>query len=152
MAISRQATFPQLGGKDGERMNVVRSWGNENHHAATGFPPTAPVLPSWPMNAAGAGESLKATRPVGSLRAMLFELDNVLYDATSWQRWLWHLLSRLGVQRDFSSFCDILQRGYLVDAQRGSRDFSAAFHSFLVDWGLTAGQIDEVEASSAAKR
>ena len=83
---------------------------------------------------------------------MVFEPDNVLYDASHWQRWLWQLLSRLGVQRDFAGFRRIWQRGYLVEAQRGTRDFADAFRAFLADWGLSAGQINEVEAASNAKR
>jgi HAD superfamily hydrolase (TIGR01509 family) len=82
----------------------------------------------------------------------LFDLDNVLHDATHWQRWLWQLLARMGVQRDFHSFCGIWQRGYLHEVHRGGREFAPALRAFLVDSGLSAGQIDEVEAASAARR
>ena len=93
-----------------------------------------------------------AGSPTQGLRALLFELDNVLHDATHWQRWLWQLLTRMGVQRDFYSFCGIWQRGYLHEVYRGGREFAHALRSFLVDNGLSAGQIDEVEAASAARR
>ncbi len=85
-------------------------------------------------------------------RALLFEIDNVLHDATLWQRWLWQLLTRLGMQRDFHSFCTIWQRGYMHDVYCGGRELASAMRAFLTDCGLTTGQIDEVEASSSARR
>jgi HAD superfamily hydrolase (TIGR01509 family) len=117
-----------------------------------------PVVPSWPLSssansiAADAPTSLAPRRAGGKICAVVFEPDNVLYDASHWQRWLWQLLSRLGVQRDFAGFRRIWQRGYLVEAQRGTRDFADAFRAFLADWGLSPGQINEVEAASIAKR
>jgi HAD superfamily hydrolase (TIGR01493 family) len=79
-------------------------------------------------------------------------MDNVLYDATFWQRWLWQLLSRMGVHNDFQQFSDRWQRGFLTEVHRGAATFGSALRRFLEDRGLTAARIDEVEAASAAKR
>jgi HAD superfamily hydrolase (TIGR01509 family) len=99
-----------------------------------------------------ADKPLKQKPEPPALAALLFEFDNVLCDATHWQRWLWQVLSRVGVQRDFENFSHIWQRGYLVEVQRGGRDFSEALRMFLVDWGLRAGQIDELEHASTGRR
>jgi HAD superfamily hydrolase (TIGR01509 family) len=130
-------------------MNLLSSWSNDGKMS--------------PATAIGAdAERWSAALPVasGSLavcetqppRALLFELENVLYDGTLWQRWLWQLMTRLGWQRDFRSFTSIWQRGYLQEVYCGCREFSEALRAFLVDSGLTPGQIDEVEASSSARR
>jgi putative hydrolase of the HAD superfamily len=113
------------------------------------------ITPSWPGSSpadvalvGNRAEEVDQSLP----RALLFELDNVLHDATHWQRWLWQLLTRMGLQRDFHGFCAIWQRGYMHEVYRGGREFASALRAFLVDSGMSAGQIDEVEAASAARR
>jgi FMN phosphatase YigB (HAD superfamily) len=86
------------------------------------------------------------------LAGIIFDMADVLYDATSWCRWLLQLLARLGVQADYRSFCTTWQRDYLVDVQRGRREFNEAFQAFLFDTGLSWAQIDEVEAASRIRR
>jgi HAD superfamily hydrolase (TIGR01509 family) len=116
------------------------------------------LLPTWPgksrspVVAATSEKQMTEKTAVGPVAALLFEFDNILCDATHWQRWLWQVLSRVGVQRDFENFSRIWQRGYLVEVQRGGRDFAEALRMFLVDWGLPPGQIDELEHASAARR
>src|SRR5262249_20323491 len=128
-------------------MNVLPTWAAGQDQSMPVHGNERDVLPSWPgkgpIPATPAGNS-RPTRPIsagGSPGALLLEFDNVICDATHWQRWLWQVLSRVGVQRNFESFSHIWQRGYLVEVQRGAREFSDALHMFLVDWGLPAGQI-----------
>jgi phosphoglycolate phosphatase-like HAD superfamily hydrolase len=87
-----------------------------------------------------------------STAALVFEVANVFYDSTLWHRWLWQLLSRLGIERDFQSFSKNWETGYLTDVHRGVRSFADGFRAFLVDLGLSSAQIDEVEAASSARR
>jgi len=138
-------------------MNVLPTWTAGQDRSMPVHGNERNVLLTWP------GKSLTATPATGSGRpanresasgapaALLFEFDNVLCDATHWQRWLWQVLSRVGVQRDFDSFSRIWQRGYLVEVHRGGRGFAEALRMFLVDWGLPAGQIDELEHASTAR-
>jgi FMN phosphatase YigB (HAD superfamily) len=86
------------------------------------------------------------------LRGLIFDMADVLYDATAWQRWLLQLLSRLGVQADYRTFYHAWDRYYLVDVQCGRREFNEAFQDFLLANGLTRGQIDEVEAACRIRR
>jgi len=139
-------------------MNVLPTWTAGQDRSMPVHGNERNVLPTWPgksqspVVAATSEKQMNQKTAVGPLAALLFEFDNILCDATHWQRWLWQVLSRVGVQRDFENFSRIWQRGYLVDVQRGGRDFAEALRMFLVDWGLPAGQIDELEHASAARR
>ncbi len=86
------------------------------------------------------------------LRGLIFDMADVLYDATAWRRWLLQLLSRLGVQADYRTFYQAWDREYLVDVQCGRREFNEAFQAFLFASGLTRGQIDEIEAACRIRR
>ncbi len=88
----------------------------------------------------------------GPIRGALFDMCNVLYDATVWRRWVLRLLSRLGVYTNYHCFFRVWDREYLGEVQRGDRDFWEAFESFLRSVGLSGGQIDEVKAASTARR
>jgi HAD superfamily hydrolase (TIGR01509 family) len=130
-------------------MNLLNSWVNDGKTAAENLGGADNAAWQVPLAHADGSYGNGEMHPP---RALLFEMENVLYDATLWQRWLWQLMTRLGWQRDFRSFTSIWQRGYLHDVHCGSRDFADAMRSFLVDSGLTTGQIDEVEGASSARR
>jgi FMN phosphatase YigB (HAD superfamily) len=88
----------------------------------------------------------------GGIGGIIFEIDDVLYDATLWRRWLLRLVARLGVQADYASFYRSWDRDYLVDVNCGRREFTEAFQSFLLAAGLSWAQIDEIEAASRIQR
>ena len=73
-------------------------------------------------------------------------MDNVLFDATLWQRWLWHLVSRMGAAANYDDFCRTWDLKYLPDVYRGRRERAEAFEAFLLSVGLARGQVDEVQA------
>jgi HAD superfamily hydrolase (TIGR01509 family) len=95
-------------------------------------------------------------RPLGALRrpleGLLFDMGDVLYDATLWRRWLLRVLSQLGVHTNYRSFFHIWDHDFLDDVYRGRREFCEAFRAFLLSVGLSSGQIDEVEAACQARR
>lgn len=101
--------------------------------------------------AAATADSTDAARQF-DVTCLVFEADNVLFDATLWRRWLHQLLARFGVQTDFESFFERWDREYLADVYRGRREFGEAFQSYLLASGLTPAQFDEIEAASSAKR
>lgn len=86
------------------------------------------------------------------IEGLIFDLADVLYDATAWRRWLLQLLPRFGVPADYHTFYRAWDREYLVDVQCGRREFNEAFQAFLFSQGLSWGQIDEVEAASRIRR
>jgi FMN phosphatase YigB (HAD superfamily) len=103
--------------------------------AAPSFP-SAPVLPARRL----------------AVEGLIFDTDDVLYDATPWPRRLWRLVTALGLPASYASFFEAWQRQYLADVCRGRREYAEAFQSFLLQAGLTWAQIDEVEAASRAER
>ena len=100
--------------------------------------------------------SLGLPRPLGTLprpvEGLLFDMGDVLYDATLWRRWLLRVLSQLGVHTSYRSFFHLWDHDFLDDVYRGRREFCEAFQAFLLSVGLSPGQIDEVEAACQARR
>lgn len=87
-----------------------------------------------------------------AISGLLFDMGDVLYDATLWRRWLLRVLSRLGLHTNYRSFYHVWDHDFLDDVHRGRREFSEAFGAFLRSAGLSAGQIDEVKAACQARR
>ncbi|HEX4147765.1 MAG TPA: HAD family hydrolase [Pirellulales bacterium] len=87
-----------------------------------------------------------------SVRAFVFDLSDVLYDATVWRRWLVRLLAGLGLRVNYAEFYRVWDRDYLDDVYRGKRVYAEAFAAFLSASGLSPAQIDEVTAAAHARR
>jgi len=82
------------------------------------------------------------------VRGLVFDMPNVLYDATLWRRWLWRLLGRLGISREYAELYRPWDAEFLPEVQCGRRDYCEALQAFLLATGLSWAQIDEVEAAS----
>jgi HAD superfamily hydrolase (TIGR01509 family) len=80
--------------------------------------------------------------------AVVFDVENVFYDATSWRRWLFRLITRMGVFSHYRPFFRVWDRDFLVDVQRGRKDYWDAFREFLQAIGMRSAQIDEVLAAA----
>jgi HAD superfamily hydrolase (TIGR01509 family) len=93
-----------------------------------------------------------ATHARWPLRGLIFDMGDVLYDATPWRRWLLAVLRQLGVADDYGTLFDLWDRQYLNDIHRGRRDYQPAFAAFLSKLGLAAPQIDEVCAASSGRK
>jgi HAD superfamily hydrolase (TIGR01509 family) len=100
-----------------------------------------------PRPHAGAG-----SKHIRGVRGLLFDMGDVLYDATLWRRWLLQILSRMGVHATYRDFYRVWDRDYLQAVHCGRRDYHEAFCAFLQSLGLARGVIDEIEAASQARR
>jgi HAD superfamily hydrolase (TIGR01509 family) len=87
-----------------------------------------------------------------SVAGLVFDMGDVLYDATLWRRWLLQLLSRMGVQTCYRTLFKVWDIDYLDAMHRGEREYHEAFRSFLLSAGLTPGLVDEIEAASHARK
>jgi HAD superfamily hydrolase (TIGR01509 family) len=87
-----------------------------------------------------------------AIQGLVFDLDDVLYDATVWRRWVWQLATRLGGACEYRVFFRAWDNYYLTSVQRGHREFWEAFQAFLLSAGLSRGQVDEILAASYARR
>lgn len=89
---------------------------------------------------------------LAGVRGLVFDMGDVLYDASAWRRWLARLLGRLGVNIDRNMLFRIWDQQYLDAVHRGMRLYHEAFAAFLHQLGLTSGQVDEVLAASWARK
>lgn len=87
-----------------------------------------------------------------NVSGLLFDMDDVLYDATMWHRWLLQLLGRLGLHTHYRAFFCVWEREFLSEVYCGRRDYWDALRDFLQSSGLSRGQIDEVLAAGHARR
>ena len=78
-------------------------------------------------------------------------VDEALYDATAWWRWLTQRLSRFDVSQPFDVLYEKWQTEFLPGVRRGERDRWAALNEFLPTIGLSRAQTGEVIASSQAQ-
>lgn len=112
--------------------------------------PVPALVAQWPATPTTAIHDRRAR--FSQLRGMVFDMGDVLYDATLWRRWLYQLLVRMGLHGQYRTLYRVWDMDYLHDVQCGRRDFADAFHVFLLSLGLSRGQIDEVEAASQARK
>ncbi|HEY5314247.1 MAG TPA: HAD family hydrolase [Pirellulales bacterium] len=99
-----------------------------------------------------AGHERRVPARFGEVRAFVFDLGDVLYDATVWRRWLVRLLARLGLRVNYAEFFRVWDRDYLPDVYCGRREYAEAFESLLSTRGLSRAQIEEATAAGHARR
>lgn len=87
-------------------------------------------------------------RPVNGL---LFGLEGVLCDDSSWERWWFRVLGQLGVKTDYSSFCRVWESECLEAVQRGERSLCEAFCRLMLSYGLPSPQVDELALACHAR-
>ncbi len=85
-------------------------------------------------------------------RGVLFDMCNIFYDDTVWRRWLLRLLGQIGLHTNYRSFFHLWDCDCLGDVYVGRKAFCEAFESFLRSVGMSAGQIEEVQAASRTHR
>ena len=87
-----------------------------------------------------------------SISGLLFDMGDVLHDATVWRRWLVRLLRRFDLRVDYHEFFQAWDRDFLQDVHRGRRPLSEAFREFMGLTDLGKPQIDEIELACRARR
>lgn len=93
---------------------------------------------------------LENERP--SLEAIIFDMGDVLFDATAWRRWLARLLGRLGISASYRELFARWDSDFLIHVHCGRATYRDAFASFLASWGLSNSQIVEASAASMAQK
>jgi FMN phosphatase YigB (HAD superfamily) len=89
---------------------------------------------------------------LAEVQGVLFELGDVLYDATLWRRWFANLLARIGLKTDFREFFAAWDARFAREMHCGRQTFELAFRNFLAATGLSHGQIDEIVVACGSKR
>ncbi|MDZ4778714.1 MAG: HAD family hydrolase [Planctomycetia bacterium] len=95
-----------------------------------------------------------AAPPVASptFDGLLFDMGDVLYDATLWRRWLWRLLTKMGVTHSYDALFTIWDDQYLDLVHRGIGDYATAFVDFLTSLSVASPLIDEIVAASRIRK
>lgn len=104
--------------------------------------PGRPV--SWDQDS-----SRRAWRFKSPTQCVLFASCGVLYDDTAWKRWLFQLVGRFGLRSNYASFFRAWQHDY--DRQRAEQGDWPALRDYLHSVGLSAAQLDELEAAVKPK-
>jgi FMN phosphatase YigB (HAD superfamily) len=106
-----------------------------------------------------AGGKMSPTRPVlgvplarHDVDAIVFDTADVLFDATYWPRKLARLAHRMGVSAGYQEFIARWERDFRPEVCRGRREYDEALQSFLLSWGLSWAQIDEIEGDGRIQR
>ena len=86
-----------------------------------------------------------------SLRGLIFDVGDVLYDGSLWRRWLLQLLARMNVRKPYAEFYWEWERKYYPRACLGHGDFTDVLRQYLGHLGLCPGQIDEVCRAALAR-
>ena len=84
------------------------------------------------------------------LDAILFESDNVLYDASAWWRWFSRLISSHGVYVDHDTLCEIWKRDYLPSTKCGCGRWQALC-DLLESIGIDKASIQEIHLAARPK-
>lgn len=102
--------------------------------------------------AEAAARSAQRRLAAAAISGVLFDMGDVLYDATVWRRWLVGLLRRFELRLDYQEFFRVWDRDYLRDVCTGRQTYCKAFKDFLAQTGLKRSQIEEIELACRARR
>jgi HAD superfamily hydrolase (TIGR01509 family) len=95
-----------------------------------------------------ADDLTEAAQKFRAVDGVVFDMGDILFDATLWRRRLLQILRGMGLNAAYRSFFSLWDHDYLDAVHRGEREYHEAFLAFLRDAGLSPGQIDEVAAAS----
>jgi HAD superfamily hydrolase (TIGR01509 family) len=98
------------------------------------------------------GEPWRRQSPDAAPRGLVLDFGGVVYDDTLWGRFVFRLLSRVGVHTSYHCFFRFWEREYLGAVYGGRREFCEAFEDCLRAVGLSRPQIEEIEAACQARR
>lgn len=115
--------------------------------------PQEPEFSALPVARARMGVPAAPTVPSAApIKVIFFDVDDVLYDASSWNRWLAQIFTRLSPRSLEADFNEAWQEIFLPSVHRGQQEFHAALASCLKAIGLAPSHIDEIVAASRGQR
>jgi hypothetical protein len=83
---------------------------------------------------------------------LLIDPAGVLYDDSVWRRWLFQLVTRMGLYTSPRLFSVTWQTEFLPAVRRRQQTYWESMQRFLLATGMTAAQIDEVCAAGQARK
>ncbi|MBB75097.1 MAG: hypothetical protein CMJ75_11365 [Planctomycetaceae bacterium] len=108
--------------------------------------------PRSEANAPDTATDVQETGGASPLTALLFDVCGVFYDDTGWRRWLFRLVTKMGIDTRYEAFFALFDQDYLSGSVETDTDYWEALRSYLGDIGLARGTIDEVLAAGRPRR
>ena len=85
-----------------------------------------------------------------TIQALIFDIGDVLFDASVWRRWLAARLESLGVDVTYGRLVERWE-GLLVDVYRGRADYWQRFRELLQGFGLADEKLPPIERDARQK-
>lgn len=83
-------------------------------------------------------------------RAVIFDMGDILYDASEWRRWLTEELRRRGIDISYPELVEAWE-ALLVDVYRGKADYWSRFDRLLREVGVAPDRIDDLTRMAREK-
>ncbi len=97
-------------------------------------------------------KKLREFEKLPSFDGLLFDLPGVFYDADDWRRWLFQVVTRLGLHTRYLLFFRAFDEQFADLVNAGELDYWDALRSFLLAAGLSHPQTAEIEMAGRPRR
>lgn len=85
------------------------------------------------------------------IKGLIFDMGDILFDATIWRKWLYKKLQAFGIAISFNELF-MLWDSRLVEAHLGRRKYNELLLEWLQSLGLTESQIHEIDHENKIQR
>ena len=90
------------------------------------------------------------------INAILFDMGDMLFDATYWRKWLYQEILRnhipaINLPRDYPRFIFLWEK-FLEEAELGRTDYESAFEQFILSLGFSYPQFQNIQTESLKQR
>ncbi len=90
-------------------------------------------------------------RPAHPIKALIFDVGDILYDASAWRRWLAvELSATLGRNFTYSNLVEKWE-SFLIPVYKGKMDYWSAFQGMLAELRVDSDQSAKIEANARLK-
>lgn len=93
---------------------------------------------------------LKLRNQTQQFKALIFDVGDILYDASVWRKWLTTELVALGKSVTYEQLVDAWE-ALLVDVYKGNAEYWEKFAQLMDQFGLESKQIQEMEIAAREK-
>lgn len=83
-------------------------------------------------------------------RALIFDVGDILYDASQWRRWLTSELNQLGIKLSYDQLVHDWER-LLVAVYKGQAEYWDAFEDLLSSYDLSSSQKESLKSAAQKK-
>ena len=84
------------------------------------------------------------------LKALIFDVGDILYDASLWRKWLTIRLNELGVQINYEQLVETWESS-LVDVYKGRAEYWTQFRAMLKQLNVTDSNTSDLETAAKAQ-